>query len=186
MNDTRTSPLRALVAATPEPLRELLSHPEELVKRGVKGPGVAAWAQRHDLPLPAARYAVLPVGGAGVVARAGEGELILECTLQDELWARWQAARTEAATGVYDIPQQSVTLELSGPRARQVLAWSCALNLAAEPADTIVYTRIAGVSCAVLPRGEGDPRSYRLWVDYSLAPYLWTTLAELTEDLTES
>ena len=35
--------------------------------------------------------------------------------------------------------------------------------------------RVAGVSCAVLPRGDGEARTYRLWVDYSLAPYLWTT-----------
>ena len=182
MNDTRTSPLRVLVAAAPAPVRELLNHPDKLVKRGVKGPGVAAWAQRHDLPLPATRYAVLAVGAAGVVARAGEGELILECPPQDALWQRWQAALAEATEGVYDIPQQSVTLELSGPQASQVLARSCAVNLAAEPVETILYTRIAGVSCAVLPRGAGESRTYRLWVDYSLAPYLWTTLAELIED----
>jgi heterotetrameric sarcosine oxidase gamma subunit len=183
MNDSRTSPLRALVAAAPAPVRELLNHPDELVKRGVKGPGVAAWTQRHDLPLPATRYAVLPVGAAGVLARAGEGELVLECTPQDALWERWQAALAESPAGVYDIPQQSVTLELSGPRASRVLSRSCAVNLAEEPVETILYTRIAGVSCAVLPRGAGEPRSYRLWVDYSLAAYLWTTLAELTEDL---
>ena len=183
MNDTRTSPLGALVAAASAPVRELLSHPAELAKRGVKGPGVVAWAQRHGLPLPATRYAVLPVGAAGVVARAGEGELILECTPQDALWERWQAALAEAPAGVYVIPQQSVTLELSGPRAPQVLARSCAVNLAEEPAERILYTRVAGVSCAVLPRGEGEPRSYRLWVDYSLAAYLWTALAEITGDL---
>ena len=183
MIDTRTSPLRALVAAAPAPLRDLLSHPANLVKRGVKGPGVVAWVQRHGLPLPAARYAVLRMGDAGVVARAGEGELILECTPHDALWERWRAALADPPAGVYDIPQQSVTLELSGPRAPRVLARSCALNLAAEPADTILYTRIAGVSCAVLPHGKGEARSYRLWVDYSLAPYLWTTLAALIEDL---
>ena len=182
MNETRRSPLRALVAAAPAPVRELLSHPDELVKRGVKGPGVAAWAQRHDLPLPATRHAVLPVGATGVVARAGEGELILECPPQDALWQRWQEAVAEATKGVYDIPQQSVTLELSGPHAREVLARSCAVNLAAEPVHTVLYTRIAAVSCAVLPRGAGESRTYRLWVDYSLASYLWTTLAELAED----
>ena len=183
MNDTRTSPLRALAAAAPAPVRELLSHPDELVKRGVKGPGVVAWAQRHGLPLPTTRYAVLPVGAAGVLARVGEGELILECTTRDALWERWRAALAEAAAGVYDIPQQSVTLELSGPRAPQVLARCCAVNLADEPAETILYTRVAGVSCAVLPRGGGKLRTYRLWIDYSLAGYLWTTLADLTEDL---
>ena len=147
MNDTRTSPLRALVAAASAPVRELLSHPDELVKRGGEGPGVVAWAQRHDLPLPATRYAVLPVSAAGVLARVGEDELILECTPQDALWERWQAALAESPAGVYDIPQQSVTLELSGPRAPQVLARSCAVNLADEPAQTILYTQ--GRRCLV-------------------------------------
>ena len=182
MTDTRTSPLRTLVAAAAAPVRELLSHPEELVKRGVKGPGVVAWARSHDFPVPDARYAVLPVGATGVLARVGEGELILECTSHHALWERWQTALAGEAEGVYDIPQQSVTLELSGPRAPQVLARSCALDLAAEPVDRILYTRIAGVSCAVLPRREGKRPTYRLWVDYSLAAYLWTTLAELIED----
>ena len=35
----------------------------------------------------------------------------------------------------------------------------------------------------MLPREAAESRSYRLWVDYSLAAYLWTTLAELTEVL---
>ena len=181
MSDTRTSPLHALAAAAPERVRELLSHRGELVKRGVKGPGVVAWAQRHHLPLPVARYAVLAVGDDGVVARTGEGELILECAPRDALWERWQAALAEPAAGVYEVPQQSVTVELRGARAPRVLALSCAVNLAAEPAATILYTRVAGVSCAVLPRGGDEARIYRLWVDYSLAPYLWTTLAEISE-----
>ena len=98
--------------------------------------------------------------------------------LQDAIWERWQAALAEAATGVYEVPQQSVTLELSGPHAPRALARCCAVNFAGEPSATILYTRVAGVSCAVLPRGDGEARTYRLWVDYSLAPYLWTTLAE--------
>ena len=179
MSDTRTSPLRTLVAAASAPVRELLSHPGALVKRGVKGPGVVAWAQHHHLPLPVIRYAVLAVGDHGVVARTGEGELILECTPRDALWERWQAALAEPAAGVYEVPQQSVTVELRGARAPRVLALSCAVDLADEPAATILYTRVAEVSCAVLPRGEGGARTYRLWVDYSLAPYLWTALAEL-------
>jgi heterotetrameric sarcosine oxidase gamma subunit len=181
MKNTRTSPLHALAAAAPAPVRELLSHPGDLVKRGVKGPGVVAWARHHGLPLPAARYGVLPAGADGIVARTGDGELILECPPRHALWERWHDALAEPAAGVYEIPQQSVTVELHGKRAPWVLALSCAVNLADEPAATILYTRVAGVSCAVLPRGEGEGRTYRLWVDFSLAPYLWTTLAELAE-----
>ena len=76
-----------------------------------------------------------------------------------------------------------MTLELRGARAPRVLALCCALNLAGKPSETILYTRVAEVSCAVLPRGDGEARTYRLWVDYSLAPYLWTTLAELADGL---
>ena len=177
MSDTRTSPLRELVAGASAEVRALLSHPTDLVKLGVKGPGVAAWARAHAIPLPAARYAVLPVGAAGVLARVGEGELILECLPEEPLWERWRTALAQVTTGVYSLEQQSVTLELSGPRAPQVLAQSCALDLAAEPLERILYTRVAGVSCAVLPRVVSGRRGYRLWVDYSLAPWLWTTLA---------
>jgi sarcosine oxidase gamma subunit len=34
-----------------------------------------------------------------------------------------------------------------------------------------------------LPREEAGQRVYRLWVDYSLAPYLWKTLAEIAAGL---
>ena len=34
----------------------------------------------------------------------------------------------------------------------------------------MVYTRVAGASCGVLPREEAGQRVYRLWVDYSLHP----------------
>ena len=37
----------------------------------------------------------------------------------------------------------------------------------------MVYTQVAGAACGVLPRGEDGQRAYRLWVDYSLAAYLW-------------
>ena len=183
MSDTRTSPLRELVAGASAEVRALLSHPTDLVKLGVKGPGVAAWARAHAIPLPAARYAVLPVGGAGVLARVGEGELILECLPEEPLWERWRAALAGRTDGVYVIEQQSATVELTGPLAPSVLARSCAVELAQEPLERILYTRVGGVSCAVLPRTTEQGRGYRLWVDYSIAPYLWNTLAAFRIDV---
>jgi hypothetical protein len=42
-----------------------------------------------------------------------------------------------------------------------------------------IYTRIAGVSCGIIPFEESGQRLYRIWVDYTLAAYLWETLAEI-------
>ena len=35
----------------------------------------------------------------------------------------------------------------------------------------------------VLRLADGDRRAYRLWVDYSLASYLWATLAQIASDV---
>ena len=184
MTDTRTSPLRALVAASPAPVRELMSHPEELVKRGVKGPGVVAWAQRHDLPLPATRYSVLPVGAAGVVARAGEGELILECTPRDAVWERWRAALAESPVGVYRHPAA-----VGDPGAeRSARATGAGPELRPEPGrradrDHPLHQDRRSLVPPCCRVGKESREAYRLWIDYSLVPYLWTTLVELNEDL---
>ena len=58
-----------------------------------------------------------------------------------------------------------------------------ACAFAKQPAGRIVFTRIAGVSCGILVLGEGADRFYRLWVDYTLAPYLWETLVEIVREM---
>jgi len=42
-----------------------------------------------------------------------------------------------------------------------------------------------GISCGILPQGEGEARTYRLWVDYSYAPALYSTLVEIASDVSE-
>ena len=179
MSETRSSPLDHLVAeATPEVLT-VLRHPTNLVKLGVKGPGLVAWAGQHDIELPVEIYDTLVVGQNAVLVRVGTGELILQCVLKDELLTRFESALQTADTGVYRIDQQSVTMVLQGDAGLAVLAQTCGVNFASEPADRMVYTRVAGVSCGVLPGEQEGRRVYQLWVDYSLAPYLWETLAEI-------
>ncbi len=67
---------------------------------------------------------------------------------------------------------------------REVLAQTCAINFAAAPAGQLIYTRVAGVSCAILPALDGNPLSYRIWVDPSYAGYLAETLANIATELT--
>ena len=121
----------------------------------------------------------------GFWARVGAGELILECQAEDELWARLNAALEAAEVGVYRVEQQSVTLVVQGDDAEGILAQACAVDLAREPAGRMVYTQVAGAACAsVAAVGAGGQRAYRLWVDYSLAAYLWEALAAIAADIT--
>lgn len=172
---TRKSPIVHLVESAPAPVRAALHHPVDMVKIGAKGPRLVEWAAEHGLDLPARLYDTRPVGTAGVLARVGAGELVLECQPEEELWARLNAALAGAA-GVYRVEQQSATLVVRGDGAASMLAQACAVDLAREPVGRLVYTQVAGAACAVLPcSGE-----YRLWVDYSLAEYLWEALAAIT------
>ncbi len=180
MTTTRKSPIAHLVADAPAPVQAALHHPVDMVKLGAKGPRLVEWAEQHALALPERIYDTRPVGADGVLARVGAGELILECRLEDELWARLNAAVEAAEGGVYRVEQQSVTLVVQGDDAEGILLQACAVDLAREPAGRMVYTQVAGAACAVLPHGG----EYRLWVDYSLAAYLWEALAAIAEDIT--
>ena len=184
MSEMRNSPLDDLFTeATPDVLA-VLRHPTDLVKLGVKGPGLVAWAEQHEIELPVEVYDTLLVGQHGVLARVGTGELILECAPDDGLLTRFESVLQALDNKVYRIEQQSVTLVLAGDAALGVLAQTCGVDFVGELADRMVYTRVAGASCGVLPREETGQRVYRLWVDYSLAPFLWETLAEIAADLT--
>ena len=184
MNATRKSPIAHLVADAPAPVQAALQHPVDLGKLGAKGPRLVEWAEQHALALPARIYHTRPVGADGVLARVGAGELILECRPADELWARLNAALEAAEAGVYRVEQQSATLVVRGEAGEGIWAQACAVDLARAPAGRMVYTQVAGAACGVLPHGAGGQRAYRLWVDYSLATYVWEALAAIAADLT--
>ena len=92
---------------------------------------------------------------------------------------------SSATTSDLDVeqnPTAPVVAAVAG-LALVVLAQTCGMDWAREPTGRIAYTRVAGASCAVLPLADGDRRSYRLWVDYSLASYLWATLAQIAAEV---
>ena len=180
---TRQSPIAQLVADAPAAVQAALHHPVDAVKLGAKGPRLVEWAEQHALALPARIYDTRPVGAAGVLARVGAGELILECQPEDALWARLNAALDAAEAGVYRVEQQAATLVVRGPAALRILAQACAVDLAQAPAGRLVYAQVAGAACGILPHGEAGPCAYRLWVEYSLAAYLWEVLAAVAADI---
>jgi hypothetical protein len=177
----RRSPIAQLVESSKETLKGL-QYRGELVKVGVKGADLSAWAQKYQLEIPETFYDVLAVGVHGLLARVGAQEIVLECAEDDALLLTMEQA-LRASGNVYRIEQQSVTFELRGAQALPVLAQTCGVNLHREPPARIIYTRIAGVACGVIPMEESSERAYRIWVDYTLAPYLWETFVEIIREL---
>ena len=180
---TRSSPIAASGHATSAKIAETLAAPQSLVKVCVKGPGVEAWTQAQAIPWPAKLYDIVTVGPSGFLVRVGNQELVLECPADEPLLEKWEQSLQSPPAGVYRIEQQSVSIDLRGQRALDVLGQTSGVRFATEPAGRIVFTRAAAVSCGILVLGDGAARSYRIWVDYTLAPYLWESLEKILSEM---
>jgi hypothetical protein len=147
----------------------------------VQGPGAAAWLRERGVDCPDELFAVrrtAEAGGLLLVARVGHGDVIVQERTEGETLERLEGALA-SAVDVFQVPEQSATFRLSGPHVDAVWRQTGAIPLTERPDDVVIYTRVAGVSCAVIPEREPVERSYRIWVDYSYAPGLWQTLTEI-------
>ena len=154
-----------------------------LAKFGVKGHDAAAWLGSQDITVPDAIFAASCLSGGGFVARFGDNEFFIEDGIKA---ATVDSLRRDvaAATGdVFFVERQEATLLLTGERSLDVLSQTCAMNFCAAASGCVIMTRVAGVTCSILPEEvEGVP-CYRLWVDASYAEYLWTALLEIAQSL---
>jgi sarcosine oxidase subunit gamma len=98
-----------------------------------------------------------------------------DASLLDRLEAAWD----QPPAGVYRVPREDATFLLAGPQKHSVLSQTCGFDFRSTPPRRLVYTRVAGVSCAILP----DAGAFRLWLDPSFAAYLWHELAAIVEEL---
>ncbi len=131
------------------------------------------------------------VGGAGgVLVRVGGDEVIAESGAGDDaLVGRLEKAlavdghEAEKMMEVYRVEQAGCTFLLGGERVGRVWAQTCGVNVIEEPVDRIFYTRVAGMSCGIIPEMQDGARVYRIWTDYSFGPALWETLAGIGREL---
>lgn len=177
---TRRSPIEGILSASTTPV---LSHPADLIKVGVKGGGLGLWADEHGIVLPSGLYATSPVGDRGMLARVGTNEIILECAPDAPQFAAIERGLGQPGPDVIRVEQQTATFELSGPHARRIMSQTCGVSFPEAEPPRIVFTRIAGVSCGVIPMAHDGGAVFRIWVDYTFAPYLWETLAEIASEL---
>ncbi len=140
---------------------------------------MARGGERRDSDLHAAR----PWGQAGRVIRWAGDEFCLEAAVDDPAVAALDAALGNPPAGVYPVLHQEATLLLAGSRSGDVLAQVCGIDFDQLAAETICFTRMAAVSCAILREADPSQPVYRIVVEPSFAQYLWDTLAEMVDEI---
>lgn len=143
----------------------------------VKGPGAESCLKERGLSVPSGICDVLRAEGDGLIARTGGSEFFLE----DGVSGNLVASLAKTGPGAFRVPRQDAALLLAGARANEVMLETCGVDFSPhEP--RMVFSRVAGVSCAILPGETNGVRSFRLWCDGSYGPYLWETLLEIVRD----
>jgi sarcosine oxidase, subunit gamma len=152
-----------------------------LRKFGVKGRGAPAWLEGRGVRLPTAIYDYESLGDGGTIMRVTADEFFLEEGLSGDRVSTLKSALGGGQDGAYAVERQDAGFLLSGSRALEVIAQTCAIDFDTEP-DHVVMSRVAGVSCTVLARRIDAGWIIWLWCSPSFAHYLGGQLLEITRD----
>jgi sarcosine oxidase subunit gamma len=154
-----------------------------LTKLGVKGSEAEGWLREQDVEVPEEIYESRRFAEGGLIVRLGPDEFLLESGVVGESMVAL-AARLESTQGqVSAVPREDATFLMTGSRAIDVLAQTCGVNFRGVKPQRLILTRVAGVSCGILPETISNVQAYRLWIDPTYAIYLWGTLVEICESL---
>lgn len=153
-----------------------------LPKLGLKGPKAEAWLRVQEIPVPMAMFGVARLADGGVIVRVASNEFFLESGPAAETVPAL-AAKLKHEPGLHRLTRQDATFLVSGQRVHEALLQTCGIDLARQGVNAVIYTRVAGVSCAILPEQLSDQQAYRIWVDYTYADYLWEELHDIMHDL---
>ncbi|MEO2032662.1 MAG: hypothetical protein ABGZ35_11310 [Planctomycetaceae bacterium] len=157
-----------------------------LQKFGVKGRDAESWLSSEGVDVPAGIFESCPYADGGVTVRFGTDEFFLEDGVANMSVAPLEERLHSGGGQVFRVEHQEATFLITGSRSLEVLAQTCGINFREAPLRQLVFTRVAGVSCAALPESVGVIPAYRFWVDPSYALYLWNVFVEICESLNGS
>ena len=154
-----------------------------LWKFGLKGSGGVDWLRERALPVPEEIYWWSRLPGGGFITRVDRSEFFFESGWKNGPFARIASAlRDEEGLHLYPVERQDAGLLLSGRCAGEVLAQTCSFDFSGVD-PLVVMTRVAGVSCMVLPGVCAGIPVFRVWTPPSYGTFLWRALVEIVEDL---
>jgi sarcosine oxidase subunit gamma len=83
-----------------------------------------------------------------------------------------RAALADAPGAIVDVSANRTTLSVAGPRARDLLAFGCGLDLDALVPGRCAQTLLARANVVLVPVGPADEPAFRILVRPSVAGYL--------------
>lgn len=182
------------MAATPSPLRSLpqTGLPDRAAapaagatildrtawpRRGLRGPGTAAWCEAAGLPFPGRVNTVARSRGLRI-ARLGTHELLV---LPDSPETAIPAIPS-GAHGLFDGYREEswAWFRLEGPQARDLLAGltSADLRPGNAPADSVVQTRLGHLDAVLVIEGDAATPAIDLFSDIASTGYLLAALRD--------
>ena len=154
-----------------------------LTKLGVKGDDSASWLTSRNVDVPEAIYDSRRLADGGIIVCLADDEFLLESGIQNKTVPELEALLSTNRGQLCRIERQEATVLLVGARAIDVLAQTCGINFRDQGPGQLVLSRVAGVSCGILPDSVGELTAFRFWIDAGYAAYLWETLLQICEDL---
>jgi len=150
-----------------------------LPKISFKGAGAVEWLMQEGVTVPAGLYEYSNLNG--LVIRTDSQEVFVEDGPRGQVVMQLTQRHLGAPAGVYRVERQDASFLLSGANANKVLVETCGYDFR-QPGNYLVMTRVAGVSCALLPCHVGGVSAFRFWLDCSYAAYLWEAVSEIVRD----
>jgi sarcosine oxidase subunit gamma len=152
-----------------------------LPRISLKGPEAVGWLEQLGIRVPATVYDYLIWSDNGLIMRTDGQEVLLEDGPEGQGVVQVMEQYGVARSGVYRVERQEAAFLLCGAKVHDVLRETCGYDFR-QPGDRLIMTRVAGVSCAVLPLETAGASAFRLWLDCSYGPYLWEALYEIVRD----
>jgi len=156
---------------------------------GVKGPNAAQWLVAQGIVLPMAPNTWLssPTNDAReslLVARLGTVEFFIEDGASSQVLGRLTQGLKARPPGTYPVLREDSGFIMSGPAVHDVLTQVCNIDFAgmASEGNPLVMTLMMGVSVLVVPQGNSDSRSYRIWCDPTFGEYLGDELTTIVRE----
>lgn len=148
----------------------------------VKGANAAAFLQEQNVPTPEEIYAIASLPDEGFIARTGAAEFFLEDGARGNAVDRVRKALGKGKEGVCPVLREDASFLIGGAEATKVMTQTCGYDF--RRADSrMVFSRVAIVSCAILPRTLNGIPAFQLWLDSTYGAYLWATLLAIVRDL---
>lgn len=154
-----------------------------LNKLGIKGSDSENWLVDQKIDVPTTNYESRRLTDGGYIVKLAADEFLLESGPRNEVVPSIDASPKPNGHQVVRVERQDATFLLVGSRSIDVLLQTCGVNFKDAVPGNLVFTRVAGVSCGVLPELVERLPAYRFWFDSSYAVSMWQTLNEICQEL---